>query len=268
MANIKSKLARLESRLQNLVEAGIGHIIPPLKVEEDLRLRLFEALEAGIQCEADGTQIAPDLFKLQVQPDQIPHLLENQGFLDSLIEDIQQKGKELGVYFNISPTIKVTGDVEIVAPHVKVLSQISPLSIEKTNGVLVESVLEEKSNGNSTYQTESKLSEAFLIVDSKINFPLKHKVLNIGRRIDNHLVIDDPRVSRLHAQLRLIKGKYVLFDLDSAGGTFVNNERIQQYVLHPGDVISLAGVMLVFGQDIIKSTDQTQEIHLKIDDTR
>jgi len=96
----------------------------------------------------------------------------------------------------------------------------------------------------------SKLPEnAFLIVEGVKVFPLKLPVINIGRRLDNQLVIDDPRVSRNHAQLRAIKGRFVVFDLNSTGGTFVNGQRASQTVLYPGDVISLAGVALIFGQD-------------------
>ncbi|MBK6645463.1 MAG: FHA domain-containing protein [Anaerolineales bacterium] len=46
-----------------------------------------------------------------------------------------------------------------------------------------------------------------------------------------------------------IKGRFVVFDLNSTGGTFVNGQRTSQSVLYPGDVISLAGVALIFGQD-------------------
>ncbi len=74
-------------------------------------------------------------------------------------------------------------------------------------------------------------------------------MVNIGRRLDNDLLVDDPRVSRHHAQLRAIKNRYVLFDLNSSGGTFINGQRTSQTVLYPGDVISLAGVSLIFGQD-------------------
>jgi pSer/pThr/pTyr-binding forkhead associated (FHA) protein len=91
---------------------------------------------------------------------------------------------------------------------------------------------------------------AFLIIDGVKEFPLKKPVVNVGRRLDNDLVIDDPRVSRHHAQLRAIKSRYVLFDLNSSGGTFINGQRTSQTVLYPGDVISLAGVSLIFGQDI------------------
>lgn len=90
---------------------------------------------------------------------------------------------------------------------------------------------------------------SFLIVEGVKIYPLTLPVVNIGRRLDNQLVIDDPRVSRNHAQLRAIKGRFVVFDLNSTGGTFVNGQRTSQTVLYPGDVISLAGVALVFGQD-------------------
>ena len=97
---------------------------------------------------------------------------------------------------------------------------------------------------------DSNLPEnAFLIVEGVKVFPLALPVINIGRRLDNQLIIDDPRVSRNHAQLRTIKGRYVVFDLNSTGGTFVNGQRTSQSVLYPGDVISLAGVALIFGQD-------------------
>lgn len=90
---------------------------------------------------------------------------------------------------------------------------------------------------------------AFLIIEGVKVFPLKVSVVNIGRRLDNQLVIDDPRVSRNHVQLRSLKGRFVLFDLNSTGGTFVNGQRTNQSVLYPGDVISLAGVAIIFGQD-------------------
>ncbi len=81
-------------------------------------------------------------------------------------------------------------------------------------------------------------------------FPLKRSVINIGRRLDNHVVIDNPRVSRAHAQLRIVKDRFMIFDLNSSGGTYVNGQRVNQSVLSAGDVISLAGVNLIFGQDL------------------
>jgi len=252
MTNLKSRLSILESRLQTLVEGGAARMIPFLQADDELLNRLVESFEAGTQPDADGTLIAPDLFTLVVHPDQISLLLENQILLDKLIQTVQHRGIEMGVRFISAPTIKVTGDPDIVSHQVKILAQISPSAIEKTNALSVELELND--------ELESVPSGAFLIIDGKQTFPLHHRVLNIGRRVDNHLVMNDPRVSRLHAQLRAIKGRFVLFDLDSAGGTFVNKKRIQQYILHPGDVISLAGVTLVFGQESSKAVCPTQAV--------
>ena len=89
-------------------------------------------------------------------------------------------------------------------------------------------------------------------------FPIAQQIVNLGRRVDNHVVIEDLRVSRVHAQIRAIKGHYVIFDLDSSGGTFVNGVRLGQATLYPGDVISLAGVNLVYGQDAAQLSSDDQ----------
>ena len=90
--------------------------------------------------------------------------------------------------------------------------------------------------------------DAFVILDGIKVIPLSQPLIRIGRRLENNLVLDDPRVSRTHAELRAINGRYVLFDLNSTGGTYVNGVKITQSVVYPGDVISLAGVNLVYGQ--------------------
>ena len=55
----------------------------------------------------------------------------------------------------------------------------------------------------------------------------------------------------------MVDGRFVVFDLGSTGGTFVNGERIQQRALFRGDVLSLAGVELIFGQEELEE-DETR----------
>jgi len=71
-------------------------------------------------------------------------------------------------------------------------------------------------------------------------FPLDGDVLTIGREASNQIAINDAEISRKHSQLVLQGGKYVLTDLGSTNGTFVNGQRVTgQHVLQPGEVISL-----------------------------
>jgi pSer/pThr/pTyr-binding forkhead associated (FHA) protein len=92
----------------------------------------------------------------------------------------------------------------------------------------------------------------FLIVDGSRVVMIDKPVINIGRKADNHIVIDNEHISRYHAQIRRIKDHYVILDLNSTVGTSVNGERIDQAFLNPGDVISLGGVPVIFGQGVPK----------------
>src|SRR5512137_2168819 len=71
-------------------------------------------------------------------------------------------------------------------------------------------------------------------------FPMEGDVLTIGREAENGIVINDAEVSRKHTQFVFQGGKYIITDLGSTNGTFVNGERLTgQHVLVPGEVISL-----------------------------
>jgi len=91
---------------------------------------------------------------------------------------------------------------------------------------------------------------AFLIVNGTQVFPLNKSVITIGRMEDNDLIIKEPQISRHHAKLQADHGQFNLKDLDSTGGTSVNGILITQAILNHGDVISLAGIPLLYGQSI------------------
>lgn len=79
-------------------------------------------------------------------------------------------------------------------------------------------------------------------------FTLGQGELTIGRETANGLPISDPEVSRRHARISFQNGYYILEDLNSTNGTFVNGRRlVGQYVLQHGDVLNLGeNITLVF----------------------
>ena len=114
------------------------------------------------------------------------------------------------------------------------------------------------------------LSSAYLIVSSEV-FQIHGELTNLGRKLDNHIVLNDPRISRNHAQIRVVDGQFILLDLNSTGGTMVNGKSISKSVLYSGDTISLAGMEIKFVQDtprmISKSMDRTGPLHsLKLEE--
>lgn len=84
-----------------------------------------------------------------------------------------------------------------------------------------------------------------------VTFPLDGDQITIGRDSSNGVAINDAEVSRRHARLNFQGGKYVLEDLGSTNGTFVNGQRLAgPVVLKPGDVVSL-GEQIVLMYDAI-----------------
>lgn len=77
---------------------------------------------------------------------------------------------------------------------------------------------------------------------------LNKDVVRIGRGADNDIVLNDREISRNHAEVRLDGDDYILTDLGSTNGTFVNDQRIMRPIrLRDGDRLSMAGhVELVF----------------------
>jgi hypothetical protein len=77
-------------------------------------------------------------------------------------------------------------------------------------------------------------------------FDLQGEV-HLGRSHGNAIALMDGKVSRTHARLDPIRHTYILTDLGSANGTYVNGVRINQPVrLRDGDVIQTGDTQLVF----------------------
>ena len=233
-------LKELETRLQALIEIDLPSILPGRHVEDIIVQKLAAALHSGTQEADDHTFVAPNAFSVTLHPDTFSRWREPEVHA-ALLHSISTVAQEAGFRFIITPTISISVDDNISEGDAGVVASHRVETMEDTNATPLDT-------GNLE-ETGAMPENAFLIVEGVKVYPLAQSVVNIGRRLDNQLIIDDPRVSRNHAQLRAIKGRFVVFDLNSTGGTFVNGQRASQSVLYPGDVISLAGVTLIFGQD-------------------
>ena len=68
-----------------------------------------------------------------------------------------------------------------------------------------------------------------------------------GRAPGNHLVVDHPTVSRQHATIKLEGEDYRVYDLGSANGTFVQDQRVRDpIVLQDGVIVRFGEVEFIF----------------------
>ena len=75
-------------------------------------------------------------------------------------------------------------------------------------------------------------------------------VTTIGRADSNKLCIDSERVSRHHAAIEQVGDRFVLTDMGSRNGTYVNNKKVRSIVLANGDAITIGDCQIRFLQSI------------------
>jgi signal transduction histidine kinase len=73
--------------------------------------------------------------------------------------------------------------------------------------------------------------------------------MTIGREAGNLVRIDDNEVSRRHAEIRRVGQGFVVGDLKSSNGTYLNNRKVERAELSSGDQIQIGRTILVYSQD-------------------
>jgi len=88
--------------------------------------------------------------------------------------------------------------------------------------------------------------------DETLKFPLDKPDMSLGRAAGNDIVLPSPLVSRHHARIHREGDRYVIADVGSQNGLFLDNRRIAHHVLHDGDTIYIGGpsVALQFRLDM------------------
>jgi signal transduction histidine kinase/pSer/pThr/pTyr-binding forkhead associated (FHA) protein len=101
--------------------------------------------------------------------------------------------------------------------------------------------------------------------DEGKQFELTGPHIGVGREAGNDVRLHDTEVSRRHAEFRLLEnGGYALADIGSANGTFVNNQRVTETVLHAGDHIHIGQTTLVYSAGRGESPGEVSDLAERI----
>ena len=95
------------------------------------------------------------------------------------------------------------------------------------------------------------------------DYPFPKGSVTIGRRKENTIVFTNPEVSSSHARIDKVGTDYILTDLQSTNGTFVNNLKVLSHRLSHGDRISIGkNVLLFIGTEKAKADAERANIPL------
>jgi pSer/pThr/pTyr-binding forkhead associated (FHA) protein len=100
-----------------------------------------------------------------------------------------------------------------------------------------------------------------------IKIPIDRPLLRIGRNEDNDICIEDVLASREHALIERLKSEqgeslsnYVVRDLGSTNGTFVNHEQVSAHLLVEGDMIRIGQAFFKYSEHDHPELEETRII--------
>jgi pSer/pThr/pTyr-binding forkhead associated (FHA) protein len=140
------------------------------------------------------------------------------------------------------------------------MTQMSPDGpVDETSHIpITDADTEEMSVDDVTAVENLPLGSAMLLVqrgpDAGARFLLDTDVVTVGRHPDSDIFLDDISVSRRHATFTRTANGYVISDLGSLNGSYVNRDRIDSdVVLSGGDEVQIGKYRLIFFSGVPRS---------------
>lgn len=233
---------KLEFQLESLIEGAFARLFRGAIDARDIAVLLLRALEdnASAPTSLRDRPAAPDHFQIQMNPANIRCLLaEFPDLSQRLARLIVDLSEESGFLLTANPTVQLLSNADLT-------SHEAIITAERLQSRAGETATMQPVTAN--LRQPGAQNPALHISDARV-VPLVKSVVNVGREQCNDIVIADGYISRHHLQLRRRFGVYTLFDVNSRGGTRVNDKHVAQHQLQNGDVISIGHTTLVYTDD-------------------
>ncbi len=211
----------LERRLENMVEGVFRRSRNSIRPIE-LGRRLIREMDDHRSVDVKGQRIVPNDFTVLLSPD------DHAGFADiedalrtELVEACREYAREEGYHFMGPVSVELRVDNTLKPGRFGIASQLRQPEPGKRPGTIV--------------------------MPSGDRIELGEEKNLIGRLADCVVVISDGNTSRHHAEVHRAGSGFVINDLGSTNGTFVNGERlVADHRLADGDIITVGSVSLRF----------------------
>ena len=102
--------------------------------------------------------------------------------------------------------------------------------------------------------------------DAGAQFRITGSKVLLGRSTDSDIVITDASASRNHAELNKVNESFIIKDLNSSNGVFVNGKKIKEHYLSSGDVFSIGNHEYRYVEKETVRTDDPKTSRLKSSD--
>ncbi len=257
-------LDNLEQVIRSLAEEPFVRILGNRVLPQRVMRALATAIEDSEYRDVPGRPQTPLRYVIELNPTDLDYLKQEYPDLERQFEAalarVAARWHSHGM-----PTVVLESD-ERVSPHdvrIRLTANVEALA-ESTRELKPVPQLDTDAPEDSCDP-----ARAYLVIEGGRIFDLTKPRTYIGRALDNDLILDAPQVSRHHAVLERRFGRYVLRDLESTRGSWVNGFRVAEAVLQSGDVILLAGVEILYVESALRQHSgqgQTQPVPRVVED--
>ncbi|MDX1613975.1 MAG: FhaA domain-containing protein [Candidatus Promineifilaceae bacterium] len=255
MPSFDRHLDRFERFAQRHIERSLRRVLPGRIQLDDIAVALASVLEekmrAGEAVAVFEVRLRPELFELFA--DQL-ETIEN-GLSAYLTELVRDSGADWT--HNIDVRLQPQMDQDDSVRVHTIDKKVSGADTQPYRPINASARTERAAKPDE----DPVLLDAFLIVQGRRHVTLDKHIVTIGRHIENDIVIESPTVSRRHAQIRWRFGRFVIYDLGSKSGTWLNGKRVLESILHPGDVIMVSDAALIYAEGADDDSERSEQSH-------
>ena len=245
-------MERVEAFVSRVIEGWSARLFRAKLQPVQIARRLIRAMEAHQTISLSKTFV-PNSYVVSLGPSDFGQFEQFRRSLErDLAETLLGAARERNFTLLAYPSVEIERDDDLPPGDVRVSCALVDASGEEVEAGDAKALGSVASGHTMVLDREALLRErpraprASLAQREGPSVGLGPDPVLIGRDPQNDVVLDDRRVSRKHAEIRLRLGRYTLYDLQSTNGTYVNGRRVAEKVLDDGDKISVGGLELVF----------------------
>jgi hypothetical protein len=248
-----SVLRNLEAKLEGLVEGAFSRAFRSQVQPAELARKLAKEMEDSKAVSLSRTYVSNQFFVFLSPDDRAQFESYEDGLKKELSDYLLEHAREQGLALLTRPTVDFETDDRLSLGEFGIQAKLVKPAEAGGEAEAVEAdfghtMVYSPTTGARRIESPRRGGRALLVGEDKRTV-LSGPRFVLGRGRDCDLVLDDPNVSRRHAQLKQEGDGWVIEDMGSTNGIKLNGRRAQGGRLSPGDEITLGLTRLKFEQE-------------------
>lgn len=239
-----SFLKNLESRLERLFEGSFKSAFKSAVQPVELANKLAKEMDEGRTVSVSRTY-APNEFTVFLSPPDHEHFAGyEEGLRNELSLHLLEHARKRGYSLPSRPTVEFETHDELELGQFGIQARLADMPVEEAQPA--------RASGRTMIYDAASLpasgprGDAVLEVGDR-RYALSSDVIVVGRGSGSDIKVDDPNISRTHAELRCEDGVWYLADLGSTNGTLLGGRPVERRTpLTAGDRIEIGNTKLTF----------------------